>query len=382
MIYYFINLLIFPTEKIKQKSILLIRLDAIGDYVLFRNYIEVLKKSEKYKDYEITLLGNNTWKDLAVELDSRFIYKFIWLDRKKFMRNFIYRYIKLKEITSEGYEVVLSPVYSLEYFYIDQIVNFINAKEKVGSIGDFSSITEEQINVRNKFYTKIIPVKQETLFEFYRNRELFEAFLEKKLDIVRPNISLKPKKLKMKLPYNYAVLFIGANANFRKWEVEYFAKVGKYIKDNYGYDIVICGARNDRGEAVKFAKYFKDDYVDLVGKTSLVDLLYVIDNGNLMISNETSAPHFAVALDVPNIFVLSNGNHYGRFTPYPKKVSKNYHVIFHPKIEKEQNDYKKLSHSYGFGSELEINDIRVEQVINKIDKVLKDFDSKIVTKRY
>ena len=33
---------------IKPKSLLIIRLDSIGDYVLFRNFLEVLKKSSRF----------------------------------------------------------------------------------------------------------------------------------------------------------------------------------------------------------------------------------------------------------------------------------------------------------------------------------------------
>ena len=107
-----------------------------------------------------------------------------------------------------------------------------------------------------------------------------------------------------------------------------------------------------------------------MGKTSLVDLLHVIYNGNLMIANETSAPHFAVALEMENVFVIYNGNHYGRFTPYPNDVSKSYHVIYHPKIEKDLDDYKKLSNSYGFGSDLNIDDITKGMVIAKINSII------------
>ena len=89
IIYYFINTRINRSKEIKPKSLLLIRLDAIGDYVLFRNYIEILKKSEKYKDFNITLLGNSAWKSLSEELDGEYIDKFIWLDRYKFNKDFI-----------------------------------------------------------------------------------------------------------------------------------------------------------------------------------------------------------------------------------------------------------------------------------------------------
>jgi ADP-heptose:LPS heptosyltransferase len=356
---------------ITPKSLLLIRLDAIGDYILFRNYIEVLKKSEKYKEYKITLLGNSAWKSLSEELDSEFVDEFIWLDRNKFNKDFAYRYQKLKEIVSNGYEVVLSPVYSRDFFYADAIVKLLHADEKIGNIGDMSNIRKWQKKISDSYYTKLVQAKNELMFEFSRNKEFFENLLHVRLDIHKPHIDLKQKNLSFQLPQRYVILFIGASSDFRKWSVEGFAKVGMWLKEKYGYEIVLCGANSDKDDALKFSKYFDGDYVDLVGKTSLVELLYVIYNGNLMIANETSAPHAAVALEMTNVFVISNGNHYGRFTPYPKNVSENYHVIYHPKIETDLDDYKKLSNSYGYGSELDIYEISVESVKAKIKQVLK-----------
>ena len=72
-IYRIVDLFIKPTKKITINSILLIRLDHIGDYVLFRNYIELIKNSNKYKNYSITLLGNSVWKDFSEELDNKYI---------------------------------------------------------------------------------------------------------------------------------------------------------------------------------------------------------------------------------------------------------------------------------------------------------------------
>lgn len=371
-VYSLLNRLIFSDKKISSKSLLLIRLDAIGDYVLFRNFIEILKKSEQYKNYKITLLGNSAWKNLSEELDSDFLNTCIWLDKNKFNKNLIYRYRKLKEITSKGYEIVLSPTYSREFFYADTIVSLINASKKIGSIGDLSNIQKWQKKISDKYYTKLIPAQHELIFEFYRNREFFENFLDIKIEIKQPTIRLKPNNLLFELPEKYAILFIGASSKFRKWNMEKFAEVGKYLKLTYGYKIVLCGATSDNRNAITFKESFGDDFINLVGKTSLLELLYVIYNGNLMIANETSAPHFAVALGIQNIFVIYNGNYYGRFTPYPKEMAPNYHVIYHPKIEKDLDHYQKLSNSYGFAGDLNISEISVKSVIKKISEVLND----------
>jgi hypothetical protein len=56
------------------KRLLIIKTDAIGDFILFRNFIEEVKLSLKYRDYEIELLGNELWKDLVLAYDSRYLH--------------------------------------------------------------------------------------------------------------------------------------------------------------------------------------------------------------------------------------------------------------------------------------------------------------------
>ncbi len=370
LILFYITDSLLSKKITKEKTLLLIRLDAIGDYILFRNFIKILKNSKKYKNYKITLVGNMAWKSLAEVFEKDYIANFIWVDRAKFEKNPIYRYKKLQEITKQGYEVVLNPTYSRSFFVDDSIVKVLNAKQKLGSSGDLSNIKQWQKNISDKYYTNLIDAKDELMFEFSRNREFFEKLLDTKLNIQKPSIKLLTKKLDFELPQKYAILFIGASASFRKWSVNNFVEVGEYLKNKYDYEVVLCGGPTDKDDAKSFKELAKYKYIDIVGKTSLLDFLYIIYNGNLMLSNETSAPHFAISLEMTNVFVISNGNHFGRFTPYPKKIWPYYYPIYHPEIEKNLNKYKKLSNKYRYGSKLDINEISIEMVKQRIDKVL------------
>lgn len=374
IIYYFIsgfvNLFIFSKKEITPNSILLIRLDAIGDYALFRNFIEPLRKNKKYKEYKITLLGNSAWKDLALELDSDFIDKFIWLDRDRFNKNMLYRYEKLQEIASIGYEIIINPTYSRDFFVSDNIVKVVNANEKIGSMGDLSNMKIWQKAISDKYYTKLLDAKDEIMFEFYRNREFFENLLQAKLNIKKPLIGLKERKLNFILPKKYAVVFIGSSAKHRKWSAKSFAETAIFIKENYGYEIVLCGGLGDVGDVFEFHDSCNKPYVDLVGKTGLVELLHVLKNSALLISNETSAVHLAAALGGINIFVVSNANHYKRFTPYPKEMLKNYCAVFPAMLN--FSDEKERTALYGRGSTLDINEISIDSVENRIKEVLGD----------
>ena len=371
-IYSMINIFIKPSKVIKPKSILLVRLDAIGDYVLFRNIIQNIKSDIKFKDYSLTLLGNISWKSLSEELDGELVDDFIWLDRNRFQKDIFYRYKKLQELTSKGYEILISPVYSRELFIADSIVKLITAQEKIGSVGDCTNIKKWQKDIGDKYYDTLIPVNDEPMFEFNRNKEFFENILENKIDITKPVIKNKQIKLKHRLPEKYAILFIGASSNLRKWSTENFSKAGNYLNSEYGYDIVICGSSNDSKEAKLLERQCKDKVVNLAGKTSLIELVSVISHGDLILSNDTLAPHIAVTLDVSNIFVLFNGNHFGRFAPYPREICENHHVIYHPSLVENLKEYKNTNHIYQLGSDLCINDISFKMVKKKIDEVLQN----------
>jgi ADP-heptose:LPS heptosyltransferase len=352
-------------------GVLVVRLDAIGDYVLFRNFLADIKASDKYKNKKITLVGNIAWREIAEFFDSDVVDDFIWIDRSRFVRNIRYRFNKLSEIRSCCPTTVIQPTYSREFFLGDSVVNICSAREKIGSVGDCSNIKSWQKKISDLYYTKLIPASESVLFEFDRNKEFFAHLLGSTVLSEKPCMS-KPKGIdlsRFNLPDSYAVFFIGASASFRKWSVYNYSLVAEYIYSKYSLPIVLCGGPGDVDDAEEFLRGIGCPVVDLVGKTSLVEFVNVLSKSEVVISNETSTPHFAVALGVKNIFVVSNGNHIVRFSPYPDYISKSYHVVYHPDILKNP-EYYFSGEGAGTESVLNINDIAPEAVVDLIDAKL------------
>ncbi len=348
------------------KGLLLIRLDSIGDYVLFRNFIKILAENDQFRDHEFTLVGNMAWKILSEKLDADYIDKFIWIDRKKYQTNLIYRFLKLKELTTMPYDIVVSSIYSREPL-VDGIVKTVQAREKVGSSGDLSNINRLYKEITNRWYTTLIKGGPSLIFEFDRNRKFFENFLKTNLDIKSPSIQIETNY--NNLPDRYAVLFIGANASFRKWGIDKFAHMADFLVEQYQLNIILSGGPGELRESQEFDSIFKKNYINLVGKTSLIELLSVLKNSKVIVSNDTSIPHFAVALSAQNIFVISNGNHFGRFSPYPKEIHKSYHLALHPKMNHAPEQYSK-TYNCSQISNLNINDISADQVSSLIKNKL------------
>lgn len=162
--------------RFRPNTILLLRQDAIGDYVRFRNFITVLKTSERFKEYDITLCGNSRWRELSETCDSDTVADFIWLNRARFQSSRPYKYLSLLRICGRGYSILIHPTYSREP-YADTLARFIKAEQKIGSQSD-PGIRRKFIEVSfDDVYDRLIEVTQEPKFEFFRNKDFFERLL-------------------------------------------------------------------------------------------------------------------------------------------------------------------------------------------------------------
>ncbi|RZD16875.1 MAG: lipopolysaccharide heptosyltransferase family protein [Candidatus Acididesulfobacter guangdongensis] len=355
------------------KRIIIFRQDGIGDYILFRNFLEILKKTPAFSDYKITLLGNAAWKDLAEFLDKEFVDEFIWLDKKRITTDFFYRYKKFKEITSVKYDILIHP-FGREFFNADNdLAYLIKADKKIGSIRSSRFLKPYRRIILEKIYDILIPDAEGLRFEFYKNRNFFEKMTGREIKLEKPFINLDFTD-KARPPY--AAFFIGASVKHRKWSAKNFAEVASYLKNKHGYETVLCGGKDELNDTSEFKKYFPFPFTDTVGKISLIELLSVIKGASLVVSNETMAPHIAMALAKSAVIVISTGGPpYGLFVPYPAGIagSNNYAAVFHPEIEKNIDDYIKTTKrtGHGYDDKFDIAEITVESVIQKIEKLLK-----------
>jgi len=355
----------YKTQRLDD-SLVVLRLDAIGDYILFRNFLEFIRKSKKYKGFHITLIGNIIWKPIAEKLDSDWVDRFIWIDLKAFHKSLINRKKTLKEIEDTAYDVLLHPTYSRDYYVSEVIAKRVNAETKIASDGDLSNTTNWQKRLSDKTYDGLIKSAINEPFEFSKNTKIVSRFLDSPIDLVKPKIAKSNLESYPVSVSNYIVLFIGGGAEFRKWPATNWIALTEQLINRYTFDIIIAGGPMDKKNGLLIKEHFKasERVLNQCGETSIIQLVTLISNAEWMVSNETSAPHIAVSLDTP-VLVISNGNHYGRFTPYPKSISPAYAVVYPPIIEKEksiENLYKK----YANGSDIPIDEVSVSAVLSKI----------------
>ncbi|HEY8400667.1 MAG TPA: glycosyltransferase family 9 protein [Cytophagaceae bacterium] len=356
-----------PDPAPQLRTLLIVKTDDIGDYILFRDFLRVIR--EHYKGYKITLIGNRVWRTLAEGLDKEYIDNFIWLNKPDFMKNKEYRFEILKQIRSSGFEEVICPSYSRNLFLEDVISAAAGAKRTVGIDGNSKNTFQWQDQQSRKYYSELIKVESGQ-FEFFLNKDFFEAMFRKGVDCYKPTIALKPWNAFKKRFGNYIVLFPGASVKSKKWNLQYFKEVGEFLAKTYDLHIIVAGGPYEilLGDQICSHFKYKNKITDMTGKTSLMQLCELIQDSILLITNDTCSIHMAGALNVDAI-VLANGNNYGRFLPYPEEISTKIKTIYPNSFIKKLQSYGTAK-MYNWKEKTDINEISITTVEKAAEAIL------------
>lgn len=305
------------TDKKLKKKILIIRHDAIGDFILWLDAAKGLRELYPQSTYEITLLGNQIWTPVAEKVT--FFDRVLSLDRRKFINNPFYRLNILKNIRWAGFSTVIQPTFSREFLFGDAIVRASGADERIGSHGDFSNINLWQKLISDRWYTRLIPATKEPLMELERNAEFMQGLGLKTFQAGLPELAVTESLPKYFDLTDYYVFFPGAGTHSRRWPISNFEELAKRIYHQTKWTGVICGGQDEKELGETLVNKLNVPVQNWAGKTTVDELIAIIARAHFVIGNETSGVHIAAAVSIPAVCILGGG-HYGRFMPYQLEV--------------------------------------------------------------
>jgi heptosyltransferase I len=161
--------------------------------------------------------------------------------------------------------------------------------------------------------------------------------------------------------------------NWRNWSVLNYGRVAQYAARRYNMGIVLTGgpAQSEREIALAISKAASDaDIVNLVGQTSLKQLLAVLGRATALISPDTGPAHMATAAGTPVIGLYATSNPL-RTGPY---LSQHYVINKYPQALQQYNG--KTLEQARWGERVRHPDamslITVEEVTAMLDRVMAD----------
>lgn len=371
---YFRYLLLFqeaaqPLLKPDEKFYLWIRLDEIGDYILWRNFLPLLH--QVWPEKKMILCGNIAWKQLWEALDAQLAADCVWVNKTTWQQNPEYRKEIIRKIRQYNPELTINSTYSRSFYLDDYIVYHTNSPKRIGVNGDLSSNFSWQNAISRTWYTEFLSPPDNIRFDFFRNQWLIDKIAHIKLPINRPEIIWDSVAEVIGRPPSktYFVLFPAGRQSYKRWSAVNFAMVAQQIAQQFGLTIVIAGGPGEEIYSKAVLNHLTVPAIDLTGQTSLPQLLTLLRDATLLISNDTSSVHIATALNTPVVAVL-NGTHYGRFCPYPDEINACLEAIYPPELTQDKLTETQRWEKYCYRSAFSIHTISPKVVLNTCQKIL------------
>ncbi len=293
-----------------RERVLVVRLDRIGDFLLWLDAARALRELYPADRCELTLLAHPSWAGMAGGLG---LFDRVWtLDPRTFVWNLGYRWSRLTVTRRAGFSTVVQARHSRELFVEDALTRASGAPVRAAFDRPDGPETRVQKAVSDRWYTRLVAAPAE--MELERNAEFVRALGLPEFRAGVPALATsRPPVALRETPY--FVLFPGATWSGRRWPTERFAALAERLSRETGWRGVVCGGPEDRalGEAV--ARLAGTPLENLAGGTTLDALAGVIAGAELVVTNETSGVHMAAAVGTPSVCVLGGG-HFGRFVPY------------------------------------------------------------------
>jgi heptosyltransferase I len=105
--------------------------------------------------------------------------------------------------------------------------------------------------------------------------------------------------------------------NFRNWSAESYAAAADYAAERYGAAVVLTGGRTpiEREYAARIGTRMRRPPIDLIGHTTLKQLLAVIERATVVLCPDSGPAHMATAVRTPVVGLYATSNRF-RTGPY------------------------------------------------------------------
>ena len=286
----FIN---FIKPKKPVQSILVIKLDEIGDMVYALHILEHLKN--QYPDAPITLLCKPFVKPLVQNNPaiSNIIHEIPLTSKFELIVELRGNWDTLK------YALRKMPFKRLDRGTV-RLNNKLHGGQKHEVITNFEVIE----SLLPKGTTPLVPkiICDENSKEF-----VYEFIIEKKLQ-------------------NFAVIHCGARRILRQWPVENFASLIKILNEKYKLQIVFAGADEDEPVINKIRELAKIEAIICTRNFSLLHFASLVQRAKLFVGNESGPLHIAAVMQTPLVGIYGPGVPHV-FYPIGEKSKVVHHIL-------------------------------------------------------
>jgi ADP-heptose:LPS heptosyltransferase len=298
------------------RRILILRLDAIGDFVLFTGALSSLR--ERFNEERITLALNPRVETLARHCP--YVDEIITIDPLRFTCDGAYIQ-QIADLVRDKYDLVINAMYSRTE-ESDNIVARTRSTRKVGFECSDNDGGREWRRENQVLYTDLIPSPGEWKFEVDRYLELLRHFGRNvSVDQLSPRLWLQKSEHDdaMKILHQhglqekeFAIICPSAGFPSKLWSAASFAQVASELGRRFNLKVVVIGSSDERRQAEEIADLTSEPVTLLVGSLDLRQFAALTALARIYVGLDTAGFHLAWVTGIPTVGIFGGG-HFGRF---------------------------------------------------------------------
>ena len=125
---------------------------------------------------------------------------------------------------------------------------------------------------------------------------------------------------------HFAIFHTGARKLLRRWSIKSFVEVAEFLHQNQGLDIVFVGTSDEQFDIKNIQDKISFPTFSFAGEGTLMDFAALASKAALMIGNESGPMHIAAAANIPVLGLFGPGEPH-IFSPVGQKATYIHHKL-------------------------------------------------------
>jgi len=306
---------LWPAPRVR-KGVVVVRMDGIGDMVMFRRALDHYAAAFAVERDAITVLGCNSWKSLAPFVFADF--KVVAIDEHAFEKKWLYRLRIALWIRRQGFRVAVCDMFMRKVMTADSLVWMSRAAERVVCQPFITDRTRAEFAWYLAKATRVIDTGAYPTHEGLRHFTFLSAVAGRDLAPEVPAIPWRREAAALPAGGPWVVMNFGSNEPGRRWPFPSFLDLaGRCLEA--GLRVVFVGAGQEAFAKPLIAALNHPGAIDTIGRLSLPELVDVLAGAACVVTNDTGPGHLALGVGAPTV-LIAGGGHFGCFVPYPDAI--------------------------------------------------------------
>jgi ADP-heptose:LPS heptosyltransferase len=347
-----------------ENKLLIVRMDDIGDYLLFRNQLRMYKRSPRWKDYVITLMGNTSWQPIFSEFDAAGVDDTVWVDKHEYLSSASYRLNLWELLRRRGFGTVIAPSRTRPLLLDDLCMLAAAPLRNVGSAN--THIHSDWNQVSDSLYQQLFRPDETAIHEFEFNGQFAAWASDLRYEGRRPELNscfVPPQK------GPYILCFVGASTRSRRWPVKRWIEFIELYRRHYSSRVILAGNTPVEIEMAR-AIGQRTGAESIAGTASILGFLQWVAGAQAVLTNDTMAVHLSASVNRPTV-IIANGVNYARFTEYASAGIENVATVYPDVFNRIRKRTERVSYNYPDAVTADIASITAQTVFDNLQTVLR-----------